>query len=124
MAGENTYLESDGKSIQVPLLYEVGAGQLAVVKGWVGIVEVGGASGETVAMNIDQREYQYTVPAGLSVSWGQTVYIEIADLTGHVPDDSAYSTSAGAGKVAAFKATSDKDENNMVTGIQLPNVLS
>ena len=124
MAGENTYLESDGKSIGVDLLYTVAAGQLAVVDGWLGIVEAGGASGDHVAMNIDQREYQYTVPSGLAVAKGQIVYVEVADLTGHKPDDTAYSTSAGAGKVAAFKATMAKNADNIVTGVMLPNVLS
>jgi plastocyanin len=124
MAGELTYLESDGKSIHVPLLYEVDAGQIAVVKGWVGIVEAGGVSGDTVALNIDQREYQFTVPASLNVAWGDTVYITIATLTGHIPDDAAYTKTAGAGKVALFKATGDENSDNIVTGILLPNVLS
>ncbi len=124
MAGENTYLESDGKSIGVDLLYTVAAGQLAVVDGWLGIVEAGGASGDHVAMNIDQREYQYTVPASLEVAKGQIVYVEVADLTGHKPDNSAYSTSAGAGKVAAFKATMAKNTDNIVTGVMLPNLAS
>lgn len=122
MAGELTYIESDGKSFEVNLLYTVAAGQVAVVDGWVGIIEVGGVSGDAVAMNVDQREYQWTVPSSLSVAKGATVYITIATVTGHKPDDAAWTTSAGAGKIALFKATKAKDSNNIVRGIMLPNL--
>jgi len=119
MAGENTYLESDGKSVEVDLLYTVPEGQLAVVEGWVGVAAESGDSGDRIALSSDDREYQFTVPAALDVDKGDIVYLEVADLTGHIPDDSAYSTSPGAGKVALFKATMDKDDNDMVTGIML-----
>lgn len=120
MAGENTYFESDGLSVDVDLLYEVDANQLVVVDGWLGIAEVDGESGDTIALNVDLREYQLTVPSGLSVAKGEIIYIEIADLTGHDIDDSAYSTSAGSGKVALGKATTEKDVNNVVTFIMFP----
>lgn len=122
MAGELTYIESDGKSLEVNLLYTVAAGRVAVVDGWVGIVEVGGVSGDAVAMNVDQREYQWTVPSGLAVAKGATVYITTATVTGHYPDDAAWTTSAGAGKIALFKATKAKDASNIVWGIMLPNL--
>jgi plastocyanin len=119
MAGESTYLHSDGKAVTVDLLYTVGKGQVAVVDGWLGIAGSSGDSGDSVALAVDDREYQFTVPANLSVSKGDIVYIEVADLTGHVPDDTAYSTTAGSGKVAFFKATMDKNTDNVVTGIML-----
>lgn len=119
MSGENTHLESDGKSVNVDLTYTVGKGQVAVVEGWLGVAQSSGDSGDTVAMAVDDREYQFTVPSNLSVSKGDIVYVEIADLTGHVPDDTAYGTTAGSGKIAFFKATMDKDTSDVVTGIML-----
>jgi predicted RecA/RadA family phage recombinase len=120
MAGENTYLESDGKAVNVALTYTVAKGQLVVVENWLGIASDDGSSGDTIALSIDEREYQVTVPSGLAVAKGDKIYIEVADLTGHIPDDTAYSTTAGAGKVAFFKATAAKDSNHVVTGKMLP----
>lgn len=117
--GANTYLESDGKSVQVTLTATVEKDQVAYVEGFLGLVTLDGVSGGKTNLNIDDREYQFTVPAALSVSKGNIVYVDVTDLTGHTPDDSAYSTSAGSNKIRLFKATADKDSNNMVTGILL-----
>lgn len=119
MATGDTYLESDGKAVNVDLLYTVEAGEVAVVDGWLGIAGGRGDSGDSVALAVDDREYQVVVPAGLPVSKGNIIYIEIADVTGHTPDDTAYGTSAGPGKLAFLKATADKDANNVVTGIMI-----
>ena len=105
--------------MNVNLLYTVTKGQPIVVDGWVGIAGGNGESGETIALIADDREYQFLVPAGLSVAKGAIVYITVATITGHYPDDEAYTTSAGAGKVAFFKATAAKDSNNIVTGVML-----
>jgi len=118
-AGDNSYLESDGKAVHVNLLYTVSVHELLVVEGWVGIAGEDGVSGDMIALSVDDREYQFTVPSGLAVAKGAIVYLEVADLTGHKPDDTAYTTTAGAGKVALFKATAAKDVNNVVTGIML-----
>lgn len=118
--GENTYLESDGKAVNVTLdAGDVVKDQVAVVEGWLGIAGSNGESGDTIALIVDRREYQFTVPSALAVEKGDIVYITVADLTGHTPDDTAYSKSSGAGKVAFFKATSDQDDNDVVTGIML-----
>lgn len=119
VAGSSTYFESDGKAVNVDLLYEVAKGAVIVAEGWLGIAGSDGDSGDTIALIADNREYQFEVPAGLSVSKGNIVYLTIATITGHYPDDEAYTTSAGAGKIAFFKATADKDANNIVTGIML-----
>lgn len=124
MAGENTYFESDGKSVDVTLTSTVEKGQVAVVEGWLGITNDRGASGDAISLSVDQREYQFSVPSGLAVNKGDIVYIDITDLTGHIPDSSAYSTTSGMNKIALFKATAAKDTNNVVTGIQLPNLAS
>jgi hypothetical protein len=119
VAGTNSYFEGDGKAVNVDLLYTVAKGAVIYADVWLGLAGSDGESGDTIALVADDREYQFTVPAGLSVSKGDIVYITVATVTGHYPDDEAYGTSAGAGKIAFFKATADKDSNNIVTGIML-----
>jgi plastocyanin len=118
--GAETHLESDGKAVDVDLLYTVAKGQVLYVDGFLGVAAGDAESGESVALTIDQREYQFTVPATLTVNKGDIVYVDPSDLTGHVPDDTGYATVADTGLLALFKATSDKDANNVVTGILLP----
>ena len=117
MSGQNTYLESDGKSISVTLTATVSKNQVAYVEGWLGISNRDGVSGDVITLSVDRREYQFTVPSGLSVSKGATVYVDVTDLTGHIPDDTAYYTATGSNRVALFKATAAKDGNNVVTGV-------
>lgn len=119
VAGSQAYFESDGKAINVDLLYAVNKGAVTYAQGILGVAGSSGASGDTIALAVDDREYQFKVPAGLTVTKGLIVYITVATSTGHYPDDEAYTTSAGAGKWAFFKATADKDANNIVTGVML-----
>lgn len=120
VAGSRTYFESDGKAVNVTLdAGDVVKGAVIVAEGWLGIAGEDADSGETLALIADNREYQFKVPAGLAVAKGAIVYVTIATVTGHYPDDEAYTTSAGAGKIAFFKATAAKDANNIVTGIML-----
>jgi len=122
-AGDNTYKESDGMAVHMDLVAAVEKGQVIYVDGWVGIAADGGQSGESVALTIDQAEYQFTVPAALAVSKGDTVYIDTAQVTGHIPDEGGYSTTPGAGLLPLFRATGDKDANNVVTGILLSKLV-
>lgn len=117
--GDRTHRESDGQSVTVDLLFTVRAGQLAFVNNWLGIASRSGDSGQQVALNIERSEYQFQVPASLTVNIGDTVWVNPANRTGHTLNDSAYATSSGAGRVRLFKATSAKDSNNVVTGIFL-----
>lgn len=119
VAGSAGGLESDGKAVNVLLTATVVKGAVIVVEGWLGIAGGNGVSGATIALICDDREYRIKVPAGLTVTKGLILYITIATITGHYPDDEAYTTSSGAGKVAFMKITSDKDANNYVTGIML-----
>jgi hypothetical protein len=119
VAGKLAYFESDGKAVNVDLLYEVAKGSVIVAEGWLGLAGEDGESGKSVALIVDNREYQFVVPAGLTVNKGDIVYITVATVTGHYPDDEAYTTSAGAGHIAFFKATADKTADNIVTGIML-----
>ncbi len=119
VAGAMTYFEGDGKSVNASLVAAVTKGAVTYAEGWLGIAGGDGVSGDTIAIIVDDREYQFKVPAGLTVTKGLIVYITVATTTGHYPDDEAYTTSAGAGKWAFFKATSDKDANNIVTGVMI-----
>lgn len=119
VSGLTNYFESDGKTCNVDLLYTVLKDSVIYVDGWLGLAGVSGDSGDAIALIADDREYQFVVPAGLSVAKGAIVYITVATVTGHYPDDEAYTTSAGAGKLAFFKATAAKDANNIVTGIMI-----
>ncbi len=119
VAGDVNYFESDGKAVNALAFYTVAKGSLVYIESWLGIAGADADSGESVAVIVDDREYQFSVPAGLAVAKGAIVYITVATVTGHYPDDEAYTTSAGAGKVALFKATAAKDANNIVTGIML-----
>jgi hypothetical protein len=121
--------ESDGKAVNVALTADVIYKQVAYVEGWLGITEEAAESGDTIAMTVDEREYQWPVPNGLTVNKGDTVYITVATVTGHTPDDAAYTTSAGAGKVKLFKATAAKDTSlgsgsHFVTGKSLLHMQS
>lgn len=119
IAGRAAYFESDGNAVNVTLSATVVKDAVIVAEGWAGIAGSNGNSGDIIACVVDDREYQFIVPAGLAVAKGAIVYITVATITGNYPNDEAYVTSAGAGAVAFFKATAAKDANNMVTGILL-----
>ena len=105
--------------MNISLLYAVVKGATVYADGWLGIAGGDGASGDTIALIADDREYQFKVPAGLAVAKGQIVYVTVPTVTGHYPDDEAYTTTAGSNKVAYFKATAAKDSNNIVTGVMI-----
>lgn len=117
MALGDMVFNSDGKSVHVNLTAGVEKNKLVVVDGWVGIAASNGDSGDTIALTSDGREYQLEVPPSLGAVRGDVIYIELADVTGHYPDSTAYSlNSAGAGLVAFMKVTQDQDTNNVVVG--------
>lgn len=118
--GTGTMFDNDGKSVNVDLKYTVVAKQVVYADGFLGISVEGGDSGKSIALTIDQRAYQFTVPHSLNVKKGNTVYITVANVTGHTPNDNAYTLSSGAGNVALFHAEEDQDSNDVVTGILLP----
>ncbi len=113
------HFESEGKSVTVTLTSTVAKDRVVVVQGWTGIANNDGDSGDSISLSVDNREYQVEVPSGLTVNKGDILYITVATVTGHYPDDAAFTTSAGSGKVAFLKATAAKDANNVVTGIML-----
>lgn len=119
VAGFPAVKESDGKAVNVTLTAAVVMGAVIYVSGWLGLAGSTGAIGEQIALVADDSERQFKVPAALAVAKGDTVFITVATVTGHYPDDEAYTKAAGAGKIAFFKATAAQDGNNIVTGVML-----
>jgi len=119
MSGLLSYFDNDGKAVNVTLTAAVAKGQVVVAQGWVGIAESNGVIGETIALAIDDRAYQFTVPAALAVAKGEIIYLVLASVTGHTPQDAAYTKVPAAGSVAFFKAMEAKDANNVVIGRML-----
>lgn len=119
VAGSNAWFESDGKSVNVDLTATVVKGSVILAEGWLGLAGADGESGDTIALIADDREYMFEVPTGTAVAKGDIMYITIATVTGHYPDDEAYTVTAGAGKWAFFKATAAKDANDIVKGVMI-----
>lgn len=120
--GEDCYHESDGDAVQLDLTATVKAKQVAYISQWLGITAGAGDSGDTIALDISLREYQFELPASFDPAVGDIVYITVASVTGHTPQDAAYTNSSGAGKKALFKVTGAKDANNVCTGILISKV--
>ena len=120
----NAPFYSDGKSVTLALTATVVVDQVAVIGGWVGVTNESGDSGESVSLDIGLVERQMIVPSGFSPAIGDIIYITIATITGHTPDDAAYTNSAGAGKIALGKVTVAKDGNDVLEYITLPNLAS
>lgn len=115
---------SDGQSVMLTVTATVAADRVAVIDGWVGVTNGSGNSGDLVALGLDLVERQLIVPSGFSPAIGEIIYVTIATITGHYPDDAAYTNAAGAGKVALGKVTVAKDANDVLEYITLPNLAS
>ncbi len=121
MSVGDTYGESDGKSVTVALISTIEANDVVYANGWLGISVADGNSGDRVALTIARTEYQFVVPSGLSVSNGDIVRLDTTAISAtNIPPDNAYNKNAlSATNINLFKATADKDANNVVTGILL-----
>lgn len=107
MADKTVFKDSGGAAVDRTLL-GTALRQLVTDGEWAGINQESGDSGDTRAWEIADNIYQWYVPDGLTVNDGDVVYLELADHTAGIPDDTAYSTSSGAGKIALFKANGAK----------------
>jgi hypothetical protein len=107
MADKTVFKDSYGAAVQRTLL-GTAVRQLVTDGLWAGINQESGDSGDTTAWEIEDAIYQWYAPDSLTVNDGDTVYLDLADHTGGIPDDTAYSTSSGAGKIALCKAIGGK----------------
>lgn len=113
MAVGDVSFDNAGNSVEVSLTSTVGKDVLAYVDGWLGITNGSGDSGDETTLSVDDRAYQIILPSGFAGERGDKVYIDVTDLTGHIPDSTAYSKTAGANKVLLGKLTTDQDTNDM-----------
>lgn len=104
-------LRSDGKAVDVTLTEAKEKGSVVVLDGFFGITMASGSSGDTVAIEIAQREHEIAVPADVTANKGDVLYLTSAGVI----DDSSK-----AGNTAFLKVTVAKDSNNYVWGILLP----
>lgn len=109
--GDTTY-NGNGNARNVDLLYPVTKNQLAYVGGQVGVMSNSGGSGDTVAMDVADDIRVIQLPAALNAVTGDKIFITVATVTGHTPDDAAYTTIAGAGKVLLGILITDQDAND------------
>lgn len=119
MAVGETRLESDGDALNVDLTATVAKDRLIVAEGWVGFACDNGKSGDTIALEVATVERQIILPSAFAGVKGDLVFITVATITGHYPDDAAYTKTAGAGKLLLGKLTSDQDDDDVATFIVL-----
>lgn len=100
---------SDGKAVEVTLLETKAKGSLVLLEGFFGITMQSGSSGDTVAIEIAQRENELLVPADVTAGKGDILYISSAGVITNTNTDTPF-----------LKVTKAKDANNYVWGILLP----
>lgn len=105
----NANRRTDGNSVDVTVTSTVAEGDLAFVENWMGVVPRAAESGETVALNIENAEFDVILPTSLSLSKGDEVHVDVTDLTGHIPDSTAYATSSGADTRYLGRCKTDQD---------------
>lgn len=104
--------------VTVQLSSPVSEGDVAYVDGKLGITSAAGDAGDTIELIIDHAEHLFRIPDGLEGKENDLVYIDITDLTGHVPNESAYYTSEGGNRIALVRVT--KWDEGIVKGVLLP----
>lgn len=104
-------LRSDGNAVEVTAP-DAGCdkGDVIVANDFFGIAMVDADSGETLAIEIAQREHEIAIPADVAAAKGAILYLTAAGVI----DDEA------SGNKAFLKVTVAKDSNNYVWGILLP----
>lgn len=101
---------SDGKAVEITLLSVKQKGSVVVLDGFFGITMQSGSSGDTVAIEIAQREHEIAIPADVVAAKGAVLYLTAAGVINASP----------SGNKAFLKVTRAKDSNNYVWGILLP----
>lgn len=102
-------LRSDGNAVEVAAPNAgVSKGTPILSDGFHGIAMHDAASGETVAIEIAQREHELNV-GGVTAAKGDILYITTANVISNTNTNRAF-----------FKVTVAKDSNNIAWGILLP----
>ena len=85
----NAIRYANGNTVEVNITNDVTEGDLAFVDGWLGFVPRDQVSGEMTALNIEYAEFDLILPVALGLNAGDEVYVDVTDLTGHIPEDTA-----------------------------------
>lgn len=110
------YKETDGKSVDVTLIYSITGERPILVNEMVGLPFESGDSGDTIAMRADGAVFQWQAPAALSLSVGDTVYVDVSDTgSAHDVPDAAFKTASAADTHPLFRVLTAKDANNWCT---------
>lgn len=102
-------LVSDGKAVEVVLTGTTEKGTPVLLDGFHGITMEDGTSGETVAIEIAQREHEIVVGASITAAKGDILYIQTNGTVNNTASGRAF-----------MRVTVAKDANNVVWGILLP----
>ena len=104
-------LRSDGKAVDVTVDATITKGDVVYKDGFAGIARQDAVSGETIALEIAQREHEINIG---SVAGAKGAILYITAATG------AITATAGSGKAPFAKVTVAKDSNNVVWAVLLP----
>lgn len=108
-------LRSDGKAVEVAVNATVTKGDLVrknvnTTEDFFGIAMQDAVSGDTIAIEIAQREHEINV-GGVTAAKGAVLYLDAS--TGAI-------TATSSGNKKFLKVTVAKDSNNYVWGVLLP----
>lgn len=101
---------SDGQAVDVVAAADRTKGTPVIEQGFIGFPSSNAKSGESYALEIAQAEYEFEVPAGVTAEKGDILYM--------TSDNEI--TATATGNRAFALVTVDKDSNNIVWGILLP----
>lgn len=106
----NALRRKDGHAVDLVLdAGDVEAGEIVVVDGWLGIAPRDADSGDTIALNVENAEFDMILPTSLAAVTGDEIYVTVADVTGHTVDSTAYSKTSGAGKRKLGRCATDQN---------------
>jgi hypothetical protein len=115
---------SDGKAVLVTAVSSFDKGTFVrknrgVNVSWYGFACEDAESGDQLNLDISASEFELVIPADVDAAVGAILYIVKA--TGEITDDE---TTGGEDNVPFMKVTVEKDSNNVVWGIQLPQLFN
>lgn len=105
-------LRSDGKAVEVTLTATVAKGDVLLLDKFFGIAMEAGVSGDIIAIEIAQREHEIAIPEAVSAAKGDVLYLDASGVITATNTDTPF-----------LKVTKEKDANNYVWGILLPQTV-
>jgi predicted RecA/RadA family phage recombinase len=98
-------LVSDGNAVNVVLAQTVTKGQPVFADGFHGVAMTDGVSGDTIAIETSNREFEHEVAGALAVAKGDVLYI--------TTDGTDVVSKTNTGRLFGV-ATTAKDSNNVI----------